>query len=111
MAMPAGRPRKEIDAEQVYKLARLGCTQKEIADFFNCDRHTIARNFTPEIDRARGGLNVSLRRAQVLRAVRDRSDTMLIHLGKVYLGQGHPGPAEELDGQRPGDDDGNPIEP
>jgi hypothetical protein len=30
---------------------------------------------------------MSLRRAQYLRATKDRSDTMLVHLGRNYLGQ------------------------
>jgi hypothetical protein len=30
---------------------------------------------------------MSLRRAQTVRAIKDRSDSMLIHLGKTYLGQ------------------------
>ena len=29
----AGRPKLPIDEEQVFKLARLGCTVEEIADF------------------------------------------------------------------------------
>lgn len=81
------RPRKEIDGEQVYKLARLGCTQDEIADFFGVDQATISRRFASEFSRARSACKMSLRRAQMYRAVRDRSDSMLIHLGKQMLGQ------------------------
>ena len=82
------RPRKELDAEQVYKLARLGCTQAEIADVFNVGQATISRNYGLEYARAQGEFKTSLRRAQYLRAVRDKSDTMLVHLGKHWLGQG-----------------------
>jgi hypothetical protein len=83
-----GRPLKPIDAEQVYKLARLGCTQEEIADFFSCHPDTIRDRFSSEIASARAAWKMSLRRAQTVRAVRDRSDSMLIHLGKSHLGQG-----------------------
>jgi predicted XRE-type DNA-binding protein len=84
----AGRPRKELNAEQVHKLARLGCTQEEIADILGCSQATISERFSIECSHARAELKMSLRRAQVHRATKDRSDTMLIHLGKVYLGQG-----------------------
>jgi hypothetical protein len=81
------RPRKPIDAEQVRKLAELGCTHEEIADVVGCSRHTLERRFAPELSRARACLNMSLRRAQMHQALRRRSVAMLIHLGKVYLGQ------------------------
>ena len=82
-----GRPLKDIDAEQVYKLARMGCTQQEIAEFFGCTQSVISDRFSMDYLRARGDWKQSLRRAQTIRAVKDRSDSMLIHLGKVYLGQ------------------------
>ncbi len=81
------RPLKPIDAEQVFKLAQFGCTQKQIAEFFGCHPDTIRESFSGELSRARAGWEINLRRAQAIRAIRDRSDTMLIHLGKSYLGQ------------------------
>lgn len=82
-----GRPPLPLDAEQVYKLARLGCTQEEIADILGCSQQTISDRFSVECARARASLKMSLRRAQLHRAVKDRSDSMLIHLGKQMLGQ------------------------
>jgi hypothetical protein len=81
------RPRKPIDKGQVIKLARLGCTQDEIAEFFDVDRSTISRRFAREVSRARAACKIALRRAQMHRAIKGKSDAMLIHLGKVYLGQ------------------------
>jgi hypothetical protein len=108
-----GRPLKPIDADQVYRLARLGCTQDEIADVFGVHQATISRRFASEFARARSECRISLRRAQFRRAIEDRSDSMLIHLGKVYLGQG-----ERSNPSEPGlsvplayDEYGNPIEP
>ena len=82
-----GRPLKDIDGEQVYKLAKLGCTQEEIGEFFGCARSVITERFSTEYTRARAGWKQSIRRAQTIRAIKDRSDTMLLHLGKCYLGQ------------------------
>jgi hypothetical protein len=92
------RPPKAIDAGQVEKLARLACTQAEIADFLNISVRTVQRRFAAVLARARAHVRMSLRRAMYLRATRDKSDKMLIHLGKVELGQGARAPAvlEEL---------------
>ncbi len=107
-----GRPRKELDAEQVYKLARLGCTQAEIADVFGVGQATISRNYGSDYARAQGEFKTSLRRAQYLRAVKDKSDTMLVHLGKHWLGQGDKNASSESTEQPPATDaDNNPIEP
>lgn len=105
------RPLKEIDGEQVYKLAKLGCTQEEIADFFGCARSVITVRFATEYTRARSGWKQSLRRAQTIRAIKDRSDNMLIHLGKSYLGQDPKKPSnDELDGADAYDEDGKQID-
>ena len=81
------RPLKPIDGEQVFKLAKLGCTQAEIAEIFECDQSTISKRFSSEFASARGLWKLSIRRAQTRRAVKDGSDSMLIHLGKAVLGQ------------------------
>lgn len=106
------RPRKELDAEAVYKLARLGCTQAEIADVFNVGQATISRNYGLDYARAQGEFKTSLRRAQYLRAVKDKSDTMLVHLGKCWLGQGDKNPSPESTDQPPATDEhGKDTEP
>lgn len=97
-----GRPLKDIDGEQVFKLAKLGLTQGEIAEVFGCDQSVISRRFASEFSSARGLWKMSIRRAQTRRAVKDGSDAMLIHLGKSYLGQ-----TDRLDIQS----DGKPIQP
>ena len=81
-----GRPLTPIDAEQVFKLGRLGLTQAEIADVFNVSPSVISERFRTEITRARAHWKMSLRRAQWKRA-KAGSDSMLIHLGKSELGQ------------------------
>lgn len=81
-----GRPLKDIDATDVYKLAKIGCTLQDIAEFFGCDEKTIRNRFSEEFREGKEQGKISLRRLQWKRA-RAGSDAMLIHLGKVYLGQ------------------------
>jgi hypothetical protein len=82
-----GRPLKKIDPNQVFKLARIGCTNDEIGAILGIDGDRIRVRFQRELIRGRGRLRSSLRRKQYLRAVKDGSDTMLIHLGKHLLDQ------------------------
>src|ERR1019366_3177508 len=94
------RPPKEINPAQVRKLAEIGATAteiadffevdratSEIADFFEVDRATIHRRFAAEISKGRAQLHMRLRRLQ-LRAAGRGSAAMLIWLGKTMLRQG-----------------------
>lgn len=85
-----GRPKKEIDAEQVYKLAAIGCSYEEIARFFNVNRSTIIQRFQDEVKEGHSEMKEQVRRAQ-LKVALDHSHkgqvTMLIWLGKQILGQ------------------------
>ena len=81
-----GRPAKDIDAELVRKLAKIGCTQDEIADFFGVTQSVISERFRSDFHLGCAESKISLRRMQFKRAMQG-SDRMLIHLGKVYLGQ------------------------
>jgi hypothetical protein len=81
-----GRPPKDIDADQVFRLARLGLTQADIAEVFDVSQSVISERFRSEFTRARGHWKLSLRLAQWKRA-KAGSDAMLIHLGKSVLGQ------------------------
>ena len=49
--MGSGRPRKELEPEQVRKLAGLHCSVDEIADILGCGRDTIYRHYKEELDR------------------------------------------------------------
>ena len=82
-----GRPKLDIDGEQVTRLARLHCTMQEMADFFGCHRETLRENFSSQIDKGRSEGNISLRRKQWQMAVEKGNVVMLIWLGKQMLGQ------------------------
>jgi hypothetical protein len=81
-----GRPLKDIDGDEVFDWAKDGCTQEEIANHFGCARSVISERFRQEYELGKAASKTSLRRMQFDKA-RAGSDTMLIHLGKVYLGQ------------------------
>lgn len=81
-----GRPLKEIDADQVERLASIGCTQDEIAGFFGVDQSTISRRFASEMALGASRCKISLRRRQ-WKAAGGGNVPMLIHLGKQILGQ------------------------
>ncbi len=80
------RPKLDIDATEVYSLAKLHCTNEEIAAFFGCSTDTIERRFAGQLAKGKAEGKLSLRRMQWRRAEKG-SDTMLIFLGKQYLGQ------------------------
>jgi hypothetical protein len=92
--MGTGRPKKELDIEQMKRLCELQCTAKEIASVMNCSvdhiEHTLQEKFgcrfSDFFDQNRGGGQVSLRRKQFQVAM-DGNPTMLIWLGKNWLKQ------------------------
>ena len=89
-----GRPKIEIDFEQVEKLCIMHCTGEEIAGFFNISYDTLARriktkyklSFADYFKRKSAAGKLSLRRAQFSAATAGNI-SMLIWLGKQYLGQ------------------------
>lgn len=92
-----GRPRKEIDYDQLEKLCQLQCTLLEIAYFFGCSDDTIENRVKERFDMtfseyykkysAHG--KISLRRFQ-FEAAKKGNTSMLIWLGKQHLEQREP---------------------
>ncbi len=81
------RPKLDIDPEQVYKLAQIGCSNKEIAAFFECDEDTVHRRFADEIKKGHANLQMRVRRAQLRIMEEHNSAVMAIWLGKQLLKQ------------------------
>lgn len=83
-----GRPRVQWDYRTITKLAKIQCTQAEICSFLNCSEDAFQRDpqcmeiFGKWKDHGR----ISVRRAQYREMLKGNS-TMLIWLGKQYLGQ------------------------
>lgn len=90
-----GRPRKDIELEEVIKLCNIQCTLIEIAGFFGVSIDTIERRvkewsgqtFAEFYDIHRAPGRVSLRRQQFKKALEDGNTHMLKWLGIQYLGQ------------------------
>lgn len=79
------RPRKEIDREEVQKLAAINCTVDEIADFFNVSKRTIQRRFGTILKKGRSQGKISLKRLMYTKA-KEGNVTMMIWLSKQMLG-------------------------
>jgi hypothetical protein len=81
-----GRPPIEIDPAQVEAMAAIGCTPQEVGAVLGCSDQTIRGRFLEEMEKGRASMKMSLRRRQV-KAAENGNITMLIWLGKQYLGQ------------------------
>lgn len=89
------RKRIEIDYSSLDKLLGMQCTLEECAAFFNISEDTIERaikrdkkmSFSEYRDIKKQAGSISLRRAQWKKATEKLDTTMLIWLGKQYLGQ------------------------
>lgn len=76
-----------VDPETVYKLALMGATNVEIADWWGTTEQSIRYRFSEYLAKARSSLKIKLRRAQLKVAIENENPTMLIWLGRNMLGQ------------------------
>ena len=82
-----GRPKKyNLDTNQVEQLAGYGCTDTEIASFFNISRTTLERNYEQYLTKGRESGKIRLSQMQWASAKKGNV-AMLIWLGKQLLGQ------------------------
>ena len=85
-----GRPKIEIDLEQVEKLGMLQCTYSECGAWFGVHESTLKKNpeFITAYKKGSEKGKISLRRKQFKLA--EKNTSMAIWLGKQYLGQREP---------------------
>ncbi len=82
-----------IDLEHVKGLAAIGCTYSEMAMVLGCSEKFICEEkdanpaFAIALEQGEGEIKSSLRRAQLDEAINGRNASLLIWLGKQYLGQ------------------------
>ena len=81
-----GRPKLNIDGEKISKWISYGATVKEIADVESCSEDHIHKVFREKITKGKAERNIRLRKAQIELALGGNC-SMLIWLGKQYLGQ------------------------
>lgn len=80
------RPRLELDANLIEKLASVGCTNESIAIQVGCSVDTLERRYAGVIRKGKENMKTSLRTWQ-LNAARKGNAALLIWLGKQLLGQ------------------------
>ena len=93
----AGRPEREFDKVMFERSCEIQCTVNEIEYVFHCDQRTLNKwclrtyeqDFATCYKRFNGVGRASLRRAQFSAAIKGNA-TLLIWLGKQYLGQRDP---------------------
>jgi hypothetical protein len=81
-----GATKKIVPPDEVYKLAEIGCTDREIAEWFMIKEDTLRYNFADYLTKGRAGLKRRLRAIQLDVALKGNA-VMLIWLGKNILGQ------------------------
>lgn len=81
-----GKRKRVVCPEDVYKLAAIGSTDREIARWFGIAEDTLRYNFAEILAKGREELAQSLRMAQLKLALSGNA-VMLIWLGKNILGQ------------------------
>jgi len=89
-----GREGRVVPPDEIEHLASLGCTDREIAKYFNLSESTLRYNFSEYLTKGRHQLRITLRQAQ-LRVAIEGNPTMLIWLGKNILQQTDQGMFDE----------------
>jgi len=88
-----GRPKIDLNLDELERLSRLNCTMPEISAYFDIPLRTLEDKFTNEpevrwaIEKGRATGKLSLRRKQIQIMEETNNSTMAIWLGKQILGQ------------------------
>ena len=88
-----GRPKINLNLEELERLSRLNCTIIAISAYFDIPLRTLEKKFTNEVDvrkaieKGRATGKLSLRRRQIQIMEETNNPTMAIWLGKQMLGQ------------------------
>jgi hypothetical protein len=86
-----GRNKIVIPPEEVEHLASLGCSDRDIATYFDVHENTLRYNFKEFLTKGRHQLKITLRQAQLRAAIENLNPTLLIWLGKNLLNQNENG--------------------
>ena len=80
-----GRPKLQLNVNQIEKAASWGCTVPEIASLMECSEATIQQQFIGYVNKGCTSLHRSIKQKMVEKALAG-DNTMLIWLSKNYLG-------------------------
>jgi DNA-binding CsgD family transcriptional regulator len=94
VGIKCGWDNQVIPPDQIYELAVLGLTNKEMANFYGVSDATIARNFAAELQKGREMTKIKLRRAMMKNACDNMSAAVQIFLAKAVLGMSETGSSE-----------------
>ena len=86
LGYPIGRDKKIVPPEEVQKLAALGCSNRDIANFFGIEESNVSRHFAANLIKGREDLKITLRRAMLNNACRNNNAAVQIFLAKNILG-------------------------
>jgi len=81
-----GLRKKVVFPEDVYKLAGIGCTDREIATWFDIEESTLRYNFSAVMAKGRQDLKAALRTAMIRNAINNNNAALQIFLSKNLLG-------------------------
>jgi len=99
-----GLRRRVVMPEDVYKLAALGCNDKEIAQWFDVGVDSLRYNFADIMQKGRTEAQTSLRRAMLKNALGGNA-ALQIFLAKNWLGMSDNPAAQQDDRPLPWTDD------
>lgn len=86
LGYPIGRDKKIVPPDEVQKLAALGCSNRDIANFFGIEESNVSRHFAAFLTKGREELKIALRRAMLDNACRNNNAAVQIFLAKNLLG-------------------------
>lgn len=107
-----GRNKVVVPPQEVEDLASIGCTDRDIANWFGINEDTLRYNFTDNLIKGREDLKISLRRAMLKNACVNLNAAVQIFLAKNMLGMSDNGMATDNSKILPftDDDDDAPTE-
>ena len=77
-----GRPRKKLDENEIFKLASIGCTMREVAYVLDVHPDTIKRNYKLVYETGIENSKLRLRRAMMQNAIERMNPAVQIFLAK-----------------------------
>lgn len=80
-----GLRKRIVNPEDVYKLAQIGCTDREIAIWFDVAEDTLRYNFAEVMLKGREDLRAALRTAMIRNAINNNNAALQIFLAKNML--------------------------